>query len=343
MHRVVRAWGKILLGYHPLLSIELTRECPLTCPGCYAYGENHLGGGLLLRQLSDRKGKDLVEGVIDLVRKYKPSEVSLIGGEPLVRQRELDEILPRLSEMGIYTQIVTSAVRTIPLYWREIPNLQICVSIDGLQPEHDARRKPATYERILKNIAGHQITVHCTVTRQLMAREDYLEEFVQFWSAQPTTKRVWMSLYTPQKGEVSEEILTPEDRNRVVRKLLALLKQYPKLDMPGQLIEHYNKPPTSPDECIFSKVTACVSADLERRITPCQFGGNPDCTQCGCMASAGMSVIGDHRLGVVKLSDIFALSFRSGAAFRWLRGTGRNLTEITPIPAPEGRKTADPV
>ena len=43
---------------------------------------------------------------------------------------------------------------------------QIVVSIDGLQPEHDARRTPATYDRILKHIAGHQITVHCTVTRQ---------------------------------------------------------------------------------------------------------------------------------------------------------------------------------
>jgi MoaA/NifB/PqqE/SkfB family radical SAM enzyme len=344
MHRVVRAWGKILLGYHPTLSIELTRECPLTCPGCYAYGENHLGGGLLLRQLNDRKGKELVEGVIELVRKHKSSEVSLIGGEPLVRQRELDEILPRLSEMGIFTQIVTSAVRTIPQYWAEIPNLQICVSIDGLQPEHDARRKPATYERILKNISGHQITVHCTVTRQLMSREGYLEEFVQFWSDQSNTKRIWMSLYTPQKGETSEEILTPEDRNQIVEKLLVLRSRYPKLDMPAQVIRFYNKPPKSPNECIFAQVTACVSADLERQIKPCQFGGNPDCTQCGCMASAGMSAIGDHRLPVgLKLSHIFAASFRTGAAFRWLRKTGRSLTELTPIAAPESNKTANSV
>ena len=44
------------------------------------------------------------------------------------------------------------------------------VSIDGLQPEHDARRKPATYARILESIRGHQVTVHCTITSQMMKR-----------------------------------------------------------------------------------------------------------------------------------------------------------------------------
>ena len=32
-----------------MLSIEITRECPLHCPGCYAYGDTHLGGSVTLR------------------------------------------------------------------------------------------------------------------------------------------------------------------------------------------------------------------------------------------------------------------------------------------------------
>jgi sulfatase maturation enzyme AslB (radical SAM superfamily) len=59
--------------------------------------------------------------------------------------------------------VVTSAVRPIPAEWKQFPNLHIVVSIDGLQPEHDARRAPATYDRILKHIDGHQITVYSTV------------------------------------------------------------------------------------------------------------------------------------------------------------------------------------
>ena len=41
---IVRSWGKIFAGKIPILSIEITKECPLHCPGCYAYGNEHLGG-----------------------------------------------------------------------------------------------------------------------------------------------------------------------------------------------------------------------------------------------------------------------------------------------------------
>ena len=51
---VVQAWGRILSGRTPSISIEITRECPLRCPGCYAYEDGHLGvPGLTLRQLAD--------------------------------------------------------------------------------------------------------------------------------------------------------------------------------------------------------------------------------------------------------------------------------------------------
>ena len=42
MEGIITAWGRILRGYNPSLSIEITRECPLRCPGCYAYGDEHL-------------------------------------------------------------------------------------------------------------------------------------------------------------------------------------------------------------------------------------------------------------------------------------------------------------
>ena len=42
---LLHAWGRIVSGHRPNLSIEITRECPLRCPGCYAYGDEHLGGG----------------------------------------------------------------------------------------------------------------------------------------------------------------------------------------------------------------------------------------------------------------------------------------------------------
>jgi MoaA/NifB/PqqE/SkfB family radical SAM enzyme len=320
MHGVIAAWGRILTGYRPSLSIEITRECPLTCPGCYAYTPDHLGGGVALRQLTDYKGQELVDRTLALVRFHRPLHVSIVGGEPLVRYRELDRILPEISRMGIYTQVVTSAVRPIPEAWTSIPRLKIVVSIDGLPPEHDERRKPATYERILKHIEGRRITVHCTVTSQQVRREGYLEEFIRFWSSRSEVTQIWVSLYTPQIGEVSIERLTPADRIRVVDELKMLRAVYPKLDMPNGLIQVYADPPQTPDECVFARTTHCVSADLQHQITPCQYGGNPDCSNCGCVASAALAAVARHRLpGGLRVGLIYEASHTVGRQVRRLR------------------------
>ena len=318
MEGIITAWGKILRGIRPSLSIEITRECPLRCPGCYAYGDDHLGGDVNLRQVSDFKGQELIDRVLAIVDRENPIHVSIVGGEPLVRYRELNELLPRLAERGIYSQVVTSAVRPIPAEWATLPRLQIVVSIDGLQPEHDERRTPATYDRILKHIEGHQITVHCTVTRQQVQRDGYLEEFATLWSANPDVSQLWFSLYTPQIGEVSEEILTRPDRERVVAQLMAMRTRFRKIAMPEGLVKQYATPPSGPEHCIFAQTTTCISADLERQITPCQFGGNPDCSQCGCIASAGLKAVGAHRImgGTVRVGAIFETSLKVGQALR---------------------------
>src|ERR1700677_4505501 len=154
---ILAAWSRILNGRVPMLSIEITRECPLACPGCYAYGDAHLGGGVTLSQLNDFRGKALVKGVVNLVRQHMPMHVSLVGGEPLVRHRELSQILPELSKMGVFALVVTSGVIPIPLEWMSLPRVRVAVSVDGLAEHHDIRRQPATYERILKNIAGREV------------------------------------------------------------------------------------------------------------------------------------------------------------------------------------------
>lgn len=321
VNAVVHAWGQILSGYHPNLSIEITRECPLRCPGCYAYGDAHLGGGVVLRELSDFKGQALVDGMLRIVRERQPIHLSIVGGEPLVRFRELDILLPQLTAMGIHTQVVTSAVRPIPAAWASMDKLQVVVSIDGLQPEHDARRAPATYDRILKHISGQHVTVHCTLTRQ-QARSGYVTAFTAFWAANPDVKRIWFSLYTPQVGEESLERLRPEDRELLVQEITALHSREPKLhDMIPSVVRGYLHPPKNPDACIFAKTTACLSADLKQPITPCQYGGTPDCTQCGCVASVGLEALGNYKLGrIIPLKTIFAGSLAIGGAVRRLRG-----------------------
>lgn len=316
------AWRTILSGRKPFLSIEITRECPLRCPGCYAYGDTHLGsGGVTLRQLNDFKGDDLIGRVLDLAAEYKPLQISIVGGDPLVRYRELQVLLPILDRRGIHVQLVTSAFREIPLEWKRLSRLNVVVSIDGLQPEHDARRKPATYDRILKTIAGRRVSVHCTITGQMMKHPGYLRDFLAFWTPREEIKRVWFSMFTPQVGDVAPEILTREERRLAVDELLRLRAEFPKLQMSKGMIREFLAPPASPRECIFAQTTTPLSADLKTVITPCQFGGNPDCSQCGCAASLGLAAIGNFKLlGAIPARAVFNASASVGRMVAGLRG-----------------------
>jgi len=310
---VFRAWGNILAGLPPSLSIEITKECPLQCPGCYAFDPAHLGGSTQLRQLSDFKGDEMVRKVLAVIDEYRPLHVSLVGGDPLVRYRELELLLPQIERRGVHTQVVTSAFRVVPSTWKSFKKLNVVVSIDGLQPEHDERRKPAIYERILKNIADAKVTVHCTVTSQIAERPGYLDEFLGFWSARPEVAKVWFSLFTPQKGATDPEILSREQRLVVMNELRRLRPLFPKLDMHDIVIDEIANPPSNPEECIFARTTETISADLTTKITPCQFGGSPVCAECGCFASAGLAAVGRHRpAGLFPISRAFALSRRIG-------------------------------
>ena len=310
---LMSAWARLLRGYSPLLSIEITRECPLHCPGCYAYDENHLGGAVTLRQLRDLKGDDLVDGVLALVRRHRPVQVSFVGGEPLIRHRELSRILPVVSEMGIYSLVVTSAVTAFPVEWNAIPRVRVAVSIDGLQPEHDVRRAPATYERILKNLDGRKADVSWVITNQMMDRPGYLDEYLAFWTARPEIGRVWLSIYTPQKSERSAETLTADARQRLVDELPALKWKYPALILPHGAVDAFLNPPSDPSQCTFARVSVNYSADLKARIEPCFFGGDPDCSQCGCAVSAGLHWMHAQPLALgVRVGHVIDLSLAAG-------------------------------
>lgn len=303
-----------------MLSIEITRECPLSCPGCYAYGDSHLGGGITLNELSDLRGDQLVEGVLRLVRKHKPLHVSLVGGEPMVRHRELSRILPALSKMEIFSLLVTSGVIPVPVEWMGFPRVRVAISVDGLPEHHDIRRKPATYERILKNIEGCKVNVHWVITRPMMERAGYLEEYVKFWSERPETNRIWVSVYTPQIGEQSAEMLTAGHREALAGELPGLAKRYPKVLFHQGLAKAFLHPPKNPDECLFAKMSANYSADFKTRVEPCVFGGTPDCSQCGCAASSGLHwVRGVKIAGPVKVDHFIGASVKIGLMMNRLR------------------------
>ncbi len=239
---VIRAWAGILAGRAPSLSIEITKECPLRCPGCYAFDAAHLGGTTQLRELSDYRGDDLVARVLalidDLGHFTSPWSVAIqwfvtVNSKRCCRRSRAVACIPRWLR----------AHSGFPEAWLKYKKLNVVVSIDGLQPEHDARRKPATYDRILKNIKGTRVTVHCTITSQIAERPGYLDEFLGFWTSRPEIAKVWFSIFTPQRGATDPEILTPSQRATTIAELRQLRLKYPKLDMPEAVIRELASPP----------------------------------------------------------------------------------------------------
>jgi sulfatase maturation enzyme AslB (radical SAM superfamily) len=336
---IFAGWGKMLQGHSPLMSIEITRECPLSCPGCYAYGENHLGNDRVLRDLADYRGDDLVNGVLALVRKHRPLHVSLVGGEPLIRHKELSRILPALSDMGVYSMVVTSAVIPIPMEWMTIPRVRVAISVDGIPADHDVRRKPATYEKILKNIAGREVSVHWTITNKMVSPR-YIDEFLSYWNARPEVNRIWASIYTPQAGENTEEMVSEENRRILAEQLPLLRDRYPKFLISDGMANAYLHPPENPAKCLFSQLSVNYTADLNTRVEPCIFGGAPDCSQCGCAVSAGLEWIRNSKVkGTVKADLVIGATLRIGKIWKSLT---RSNDDYSRAHGPAPRRAPEP-
>ena len=310
-----------------MLSIEVTRECPLHCPGCYAYGDSHLGeGGPNLRSVADFRSDDLVNGILRLVDEHKPLQVSLVGGEPMLRHRELSRVIPELNARGVYTLVVTSGVIPIPEAWTKLPRDTVAVSVDGNPEDHNVRRKPATYQRILKNIKGAKVNVHWTVVRKNIEEPGYMDRYLDFWNTQPEVHRIWVSIYTPQLDEVSSERLTEDNRRAVARYFTSVAGRYPKLTMHKGLMDAFLAPPPSPSDCVFSKLSVNYTADLRTRVEPCVFGGSPNCAECGCSMSVGMHWLGEIKVAPkLRARHLIQGSLAVGRTVNRLRGSGAGL------------------
>jgi len=151
----------------------------------------------------------------------------------------------------------------------------------------------------------------------MMKQPGYLKNFLQYWTPRPEIRKVWFSLFTPQVGDRLPEMLKPDERQHAIADMLELRNEFPKLDMPAALIRQFAAPPRSPKDCVFAITTQTLSADLKTKIVPCQFGGNPDCGSCGCVASMGLAAIAEHKLGgIIPVGALFKASVRIGQIVR---------------------------
>ena len=162
------------------LELQITDRCNLRCRHCY---------------IGESSGRELaVPEVRRVLREFEEMQglrVLLTGGEPILHSRfdEINEMLPDLSLRAV---LFTNGVLLGRERLRRLKVHEIQVSIDGMQPAHDALRGAGTWEAALNALrsatdAGFSVSVSTMVTSLNLRDFDAMEELfrslgVREWS-----------------------------------------------------------------------------------------------------------------------------------------------------------------
>ncbi len=151
------------------LELQITNACNLRCKHCY---------------IGDEPGHELSTGQVRTVlaafEKMQGLRVLISGGEPLLHSRfeEINEMLP---DFFLRKVLFTNAVLLQKETLKALKVDEIQVSIDGLEPAHDAVRGDGMFDRSMKVLhqaldAGFDVSVSTMVHRRNLADFDAMEQ-----------------------------------------------------------------------------------------------------------------------------------------------------------------------
>lgn len=171
------------------VAFKLTNRCDLRCTHCYQWSDegyhHHLSA-------ADKRGDmplSLIAGVLEATREIR-ANVYLWGGEPLV-YRDWDGLVDLLDADPRWTSICTNGSlieKRLPSLNRISRQLEVSISIDGFEAEHDNVRGKGSFARTLAGlralraaqVAGDfhgQLTVNFVITDPMAER---IHDFVAF-------------------------------------------------------------------------------------------------------------------------------------------------------------------
>jgi radical SAM protein with 4Fe4S-binding SPASM domain len=211
------------LGFVPRTAVwEITRACDLRCGHCGSSAGKPRAG-----ELSTGEGIRLVRDLARLGCRH----LTLSGGEPTARD-DWPDFARAAADQGMTVNLVTngqSIASDLGSKARTSGLANVAVSLDGLEPTHDALRGLGTFQRALATIrslvsSDVWVDVMLTVNRQNLGELGELYDFV----GELGVRRLRAQLGKPMGSQTNRTDLTLAPRH-----LLELMPRLGKLQRPS--------------------------------------------------------------------------------------------------------------
>lgn len=164
--------GLPVLSAPSLVDFQITDQCHLDCPHCYADSTSAGEHGRL---------QDILLG-LEQVAEFGAFQVAIGGGEPLLHP-QLDQILARCHQLGMVPNLTTSGLNLSNYNLNLIKRYcgAVGVSLEGVEDEFDAYRKSGfqRFRKVLARLAEWQIptVLQVTLNTDTFARLDSIVDF----------------------------------------------------------------------------------------------------------------------------------------------------------------------
>jgi radical SAM protein with 4Fe4S-binding SPASM domain len=171
------------------ICFKLTNRCNLRCVHCYHWGKDGYHKRLPAAQLEHDLPLPIIAKVLEATRSIR-SNVFLSGGEPMLYQ-DWDGLVELLAADPRWTSVCTNGLhieRRLDSLLRISDKLELSISLDGFQAEHDSLRGKGAFAGTFAAIAAlvrhkrdgsyrGEISVNCVIGDAMAGR---LCDFVAF-------------------------------------------------------------------------------------------------------------------------------------------------------------------
>ena len=209
----LRGLGEMQTQHTCILLEEITEQCNLRCPTCFADSSPQLTGVVPLDQVLENVDRRLA-------REHGRLDVLMIsGGEPTVYPRLL-ELLERVLERDIIRILIntngiqiTRSDELLDFLTRHNDRIEIYLQFDGFKPETLRHHRNADLRRVkreaVERLSGAGIFTTLTMTAALGVNDDEIGAVVRYGLATPFVGGISIQ---PQFGSGRSAALDPRNR-----------------------------------------------------------------------------------------------------------------------------------